>query len=236
MRVLVVDDEINLAASIQRGLTAEGFVVDIVHDGESALWAATEQEYDVVVLDLMLPKLSGYKVVERLRARGVWTPILMLTAKDGEYDQADALDLGADDYLTKPFSFLVLVARIRALLRRVAAERPVVLEVGDLRLDPGTHNVLRAGHEITLTAREFALLEFFMRRPGQVVAKRDIVEHVWDANFDGPFNIVEVYVGYLRKKIDVPFQLQSLQTIRGFGYKLVATESAVAKSGNSILI
>ena len=220
MRILVVDDEVNLATSLQRGLAAEGFSVDVAHDGEEALWAATEQAYDLVVLDLMLPKLNGYKVVERLRQRGVWTPILMLTAKDGEYDQADALDLGADDYLTKPFSFVVLVAHVRALLRRVVSERPSILEVGDLTLDPVTRVVARQGTVVPLTPREFGLLEYLMRHPGEVATKSELIDHVWDTNFDGPLNVVEVYVGYLRKKIDVPFNVQSLATVRGFGYRL----------------
>lgn len=220
MRILVVDDEVNLATTIKQGLEAEGFVVDVAYDGEEALWAATEQAYDIVVLDLMLPKLNGYKVVERLRQRSVWTPILMLTAKDGEYDQADALDLGADDYLTKPFSFVVLVARIRALLRRIVSERPAILEVGDLALDPVTCTVTRGTDPIELTPREFALLEYLMRNPGKVLSKSELLDHVWDTNFDGPHNVVEVYVGYLRKKIDAPFGVQSVTTVRGFGYRL----------------
>lgn len=222
MRVLVVDDEQNLAASIKRGLTAEGFVVDVVHDGEEALWAATEQPYDLVVLDLMLPKLNGYKVVERLRQRGIWTPILMLTAKDGDHDQAVALDLGADDYLTKPFSFVVLVARIRALLRRIVTERPTVMTVGGLTLDPLTRSVARDGTPIALTPREYALLEHLMRYRGEVVTKSELLDNVWDTNFDGPLNVVEVYIGYLRKKVDVPFNVQSIVTLRGFGYRLDA--------------
>jgi len=234
MRILVVDDEVNLAASLQRGLAAEGFNVDVAHDGEEALWAATEQAYDLVVLDLMLPKLNGYKVVERLRQRGVWTPILMLTAKDGEYDQADALDLGADDYLTKPFSFVVLVAHIRALLRRVVSERPSVLEVGDLTLDPVTRVVARQGTVIALTPREFALLEYLMRHPGEVATKSELIDHVWDTNFDGPLNVVEVYVGYLRKKIDAPFGVQSLATVRGFGYRLDPTGSSRSEFGSGL--
>jgi len=220
VRILVVDDEVNLATTIKQGLEAEGFVVDVAYDGEEALWAATEQAYDIVVLDLMLPKLNGYKVVERLRQRGVWTPILMLTAKDGEYDQADALDLGADDYLTKPFSFVVLIARIRALLRRIVSERPAILEVGDLALDPVTCTVTRGTDPIELTPREFALLEYLMRNPGKVLSKSELLDHVWDTNFDGPHNVVEVYVGYLRKKIDAPFGVQSVTTVRGFGYRL----------------
>lgn len=220
MRILLVEDEVDFARMVARGLESEGFAVDVVHDGESGLWAATEQEFDVIVLDLMLPKLSGYEVVRRLRDRGVWTPILMLTAKDGEYDQADALDLGADDYLTKPFAFVVLIARIRALLRRMGETRPSVLEVGDLRMDPATHEVSRAGTPIELTPREFTLLEYFMRHPGEVLSKTELVEHVWDMNFDGPLNVVEVYVGYLRRKIDEAFGVRSLATVRGFGYRL----------------
>lgn len=231
MRILVVEDEVNLARTIRQGLEAEGFSVDVVHDGEDGLWAATEQAYDLVLLDLMLPKLSGYRVVERLRARGVWTPILMLTAKDGEYDQADALDLGADDYLTKPFSFVVLLARIRVLLRRIVSERPTVLSVGSLSLDPGTHEATRDGERIELTPREFALLEFLMRNAGTVLSKSEILDHVWDPNFDGPLNVVEVYVGYLRKKIDAPFGVTSLATVRGVGYRLDAVgEPAVTGS------
>jgi DNA-binding response OmpR family regulator len=222
MRILVVEDEVNLARTIQQGLQAEGFSVEVVHNGEDGLWAATEQAFDLVLLDLMLPKLNGYRVIERLRARGVWTPILMLTAKDGEYEQADALDLGADDYLTKPFSFVVLLARIRVLLRRIVSERPTVLTVGSLSLDPGTHEATRDGQRIELTPREFALLEFLMRNAGTVLSKSAILDHVWDPNFDGPLNVVEVYVGYLRKKIDAPFDVTSLATVRGVGYRLDA--------------
>ncbi|MEZ5115053.1 MAG: response regulator transcription factor [Candidatus Nanopelagicales bacterium] len=230
MRILVVDDEVNLARAIQRGLEAEGFVVDLAHDGEEGLWAATEQQYDVIVLDLMLPRLNGYRVVERLRKREVWTPVLMLTAKDGDYDQADALDLGADDYLTKPFSFVVLVARIRALLRRIVTERPAVLTVGTLTLDPVTRHVARGDTPIELTPREFALLEFLMRHPARVLSKSELLDHVWDAHFDGPLNVVEVYIGYLRKKIDAPFGVRSISTVRGFGYRLDAVEGSPSAS------
>lgn len=232
MRILVVEDEVNLARTIQQGLQAEGFSVDVVHDGEDGLWAATEQAYDLVLLDLMLPKLSGYRVVERLRARGIWTPILMLTAKDGEYDQADALDLGADDYLTKPFSFVVLLARIRVLLRRIVSERPAVLTVGSLSLDPGTHEATRDDQRIELTPREFALLEFLMRNAGTVLSKSEIIDHVWDPNFDGPLNVVEVYVGYLRRKIDAPFGVTSLATVRGVGYRLDAVGEPAANGSD----
>jgi len=208
---------------VRRGLASDGFVVDVMHNGEDGLWAATENAYDVIVLDIMLPKLNGYKVVEQLRQRGVWTPVLMLTAKDGEYDQADAFDLGADDYLTKPFSFVILLARLRALIRRGAPERPVVLTVGDLSLDPARRRVERGPVEIMLTPKEFSLLEFLMHRRGEVVTKTEILDNVWDPAFDGDMNIVEVYVGYLRRKIDVPFDRRSIETVRGVGYRLASS-------------
>ncbi|MFC6159506.1 response regulator transcription factor [Kribbella sp. NPDC058693] len=220
MRVLMVEDELRLADTVHRGLTDSGFVVEMVHDGENAVWAATEHSYDVIVLDIMLPKLNGYRVLELLRARGIWTPVLMLTAKDGEYDQTDAFDLGADDYLTKPFSFLVLVARLRALIRRGGPERPVVLMAGDLTLDVARRRVERDGREITLTPREYGLLEFLMRHRGDTVSKTEILAAVWDPAFDGDPNVVEVYVRYLRKKIDTPFARHAIETIRGMGYRL----------------
>ena len=222
MRVLVVEDAPQLAESVRRGLTAEGFTVDVASNGEDGLWRAVENEYAVIVLDIMLPKLNGYKVVESLRARDIWTPVLMLTAKDGEYDLADALDLGADDYLTKPFSFVVLVARLRALIRRGTPARPAVLTAGDLVLDPARRRVTRAEAEVSLTPREFGLLEYLMRRRGEVVTKTEILESVWDAAYEGDPNVVEVYVGYLRRKIDSPFKRQSIQTVRGIGYRLAA--------------
>ncbi|RCG33304.1 DNA-binding response regulator [Sphaerisporangium album] len=220
MRVLVVEDERRMAAALRRGLTAEGFAVDLAHDGEEGLHLAREGDYDVVVLDIMLPRLSGYNVCKRLRAEENWVPILMLSAKDGEYDLADGLDLGADDYLTKPFSYVVLVARLRALMRRGARRRPSVLRSGDLALDPAGRTVARGDIPIELTPREFGLLEFLMRRPGEVVSKTEILEHVWDT-YDTDPNVVEVYVGYLRRKIDVPFGRNALQTVRGAGYRLV---------------
>ncbi|MEV4813899.1 response regulator transcription factor [Micromonospora avicenniae] len=222
MRVLVVEDETSLAEIVRSGLIDEGFAVDVEHSGVDGLWAATEHPYDVIILDIMLPGLSGYEVCRQLRERDVWTPVLMLTAKDGEYDQVDALDLGADDYLTKPFSFLVLVARLRALVRRGAPARPVVLVAGDLSVDPARRRVTRGSVQIKVTAREFALLEFLMRHRGDVISKRAIIDNVWDANFDGDPNIVEVYVGYLRKKIDQPFGRTAIQTERGMGYRLAA--------------
>jgi DNA-binding response OmpR family regulator len=222
MRVLVVEDERRLAAAVRRGLQAEGFAVDLAHNGQDGLHLAREGGYDAVVLDVMLPGISGYRVCERLRAEENWVPILILSAKDGEYDQADGLDLGADDYLTKPFSYVVLAARLRALLRRGARRRPAQLSAGDLVLDPGRREVRRGEHEVVLTPREFALLEFLMRRAGDVVSKIEILEHVWDAaDTTGP-NAVEVYVGYLRRKIDIPFGRHGVQTVRGMGYRLAA--------------
>ena len=230
MRVLVVDDEVRFAETLRRGLEREGFSVHVVHDGGDALWIATEQAFDLIVLDLMIPTLSGYRVIQGLRERNIWTPVIMLTAKDGEYDQVDALDLGADDYLTKPFSFVILVARLRALLRRGAPERPVVMSAGDLTLDPVSRSAARGGVQISLTPREYGLLEYLMRRKGEVVTKVDILDHVWDSGFEGPANIVEVYVGYLRRKLDVPFDRQSLQTLRGFGYRLSDEETPAPAS------
>jgi two-component system OmpR family response regulator len=220
VRVLLVEDEIRLAENVRRGLNADGFVVDVVHNGDDGLFNAEVNDYDVVVLDIMLPGLNGYEVCRRMRAAGVWTPVLMLTAKDGEYDQADALDLGADDYLTKPFSFVVLVARLRALIRRGGPVRPAVLAAGDLTLDPASRAVRRAGEELSLTPREFGVLQFLMRHRGDVVSKTDILESVWDANYEGDDNVVEVYIGYLRRKIDQPYGRHAIETVRGAGYRL----------------
>jgi DNA-binding response OmpR family regulator len=222
VRVLVVEDERRLAAAVRRGLTAEGFTVDVSHDGVDGLHQAREGGYDAVVLDIMLPGLSGYKVCEKLRAEGNWVPVLILSAKDGEYDQADGLDLGADDYLTKPFSYVVLAARLRALLRRGARPRPAVLALGDLTLDPASHVVRRGSSEISLTAREFALLEYLMRHPGEVITKAELADHVWDSEAVTDLNVVEVYAGYVRRKIDTPFGRRSLETVRGAGYRLAA--------------
>ncbi|MET8527910.1 response regulator transcription factor [Micromonospora sp. NPDC005172] len=216
MRLLVVEDEARLAAALQRGLQAEGFVVDVAATGPAGLDAARHGGYDAMVLDVMLPGLSGYEVVRRLRAEQHWLPVLMLSAKDGEYDQADGLDCGADDYLTKPFSYVVLLARLRALLRRGAPERPTVLAVGDLRLDPARRRVTRADAEVALTAREYALLDYLMRRPGQVISKIELLDHVWDASLETAPNVVEVYVGYLRRKLG----RDRLETVRGAGYRL----------------
>jgi two-component system OmpR family response regulator len=220
VRVLMVEDEVRLAETVRRGLVAEGFVVDVAHDGLDGLFSARNNAYDVVILDIMLPQLNGYDVCRQLREAGVWTPVLMLTAKDGEYDQVDAFDLGADDYLTKPFSFVVLVARLRSLVRRGAPERPTRLVAGDLALDPATRTMRRGDVGISLTPREFGLLHFLMRHRGDVVSKREILESVWDLNYDGDENVVEVYIGYLRRKIDQPFGRHAIETVRGMGYRL----------------
>jgi DNA-binding response OmpR family regulator len=220
---LLVEDEIRLAETVRKGLERENYAVDVVHNGVDGLWAATERPYDAIVLDLMLPGLNGYQVCEKLRANGVWTPVLILTAKDGEYDQADAFDLGADDYLVKPFSFVVLTARLRALVRRGAPERPAVLSVGDLSLDPARRTVRRGETDIKLTPREFSVLTYLLRHADEVVTKTQILENVWDEHYDGDPNIVEVYVGYLRRKVDQPFGRASIQTVRGVGYQLVAS-------------
>ncbi|MGI9649324.1 MAG: response regulator transcription factor [Acidimicrobiia bacterium] len=220
MRILVVEDELELAGYIKRGLERDGFVVDIAGDGELGLEMASTSSYDAVVLDIMLPKLNGYRVCAALRSQSNWVPILMLTAKDGEYDEAEALDTGADDYLTKPFSFVVLVARIRALMRRGAGARPAVLTVGDLTLDPARRAFAIAGEPVALTPTEMSIMELFMRQPGTVISKTDILESCWDWAYEGDVNIVEVYVRYLRKKIDVPFDRRQLVTVRGAGYRL----------------
>ena len=222
MRVLVVEDEPRLAASLRAGFEAEGFAVDVAPDGGEALWYARENQYDVILLDIMLPVLNGYKVCEELRAEENWTPIIMLTAKDGEWDQVEALDTGADDYVTKPFSFEVLLARVRSLLRRGAAQRPVNHEVGDLVLDPASKIVTRGGEVVRLTSRELSLLDFLMRRAGDVVTKQQILGNVWDFDFEGDPNIVEVYIARLRRKVDKPFGRESIETLRGSGYRLRA--------------
>lgn len=226
MRLLIVDDEVDLSESLRRGLINEGFVVDVANDGVTGAWLAHENPYDVIVLDLMLPGKNGYTILKEIRAEKNWTPVLMLTAKDGEYDEADAFDLGADDYLTKPFSFMVLVARLRALMRRGAPERPVNITVGSLELDPTRHKITRGDAVIELTAKEYVILQYLMQNADTVVSKLQIMDNAWDAAFEGSENIVEVYVGYLRKKIDVPFGLNTLQTVRGMGYRLVADTPA----------
>lgn len=222
MRVLVVDDEERLAAVIKKGLEAEGFATDVALNGSDALWMARENPYDAIVLDVMLPGMNGYQVCQSLRDLGVWTPIMMLTAKDGDLDVAEGLDIGADDYMTKPFSYVVLVARLRALIRRGGDERPAVLEAGDLRFDPSTRRTWRGGTEVILTARESMVLEFMLRHKDEVVPKRDILEHVWDYSFEGNLNIVEVYMRHLRNKLDRPFGRRAFETVRGSGYRLAA--------------
>jgi two-component system OmpR family response regulator len=222
MRILVVEDEAKLAALLQRGLSEEGHAVDVAATGEDALWMGVAVEYDAVVLDVMLPGVDGFEVCRRLRASDVWAPILLLTARDAVDDRVTGLDAGADDYLAKPFSFDELLARLRALVRRAATERPAVLEVEDLRLDPAARRVWRGDREVELSAKEFALLEAFMRRPGQVLSRYQLLEHAWDHAYENRSNVVDVYVRYLREKIDRPFDRDSLETVRGAGYRLRA--------------
>jgi len=222
MRVLVVDDEVRLADGVRRGLEAEGFAVDVAHNGVDGLWRARETRYDAIVLDLMMPGMSGWKVCEALRSDGNWTPVLMLTAKDGEWDQVEGLDTGADDFLSKPFSFPVLVARLRAIARRGARERPAQLEAGDLRVDPAARRVWRGDDEVVLTARAFSLLAVLARHRGDVLSKRQILDAVWDDDFEGDPNIVEVYIRHLRNKVDRPFGRAAIQTLRGAGYRLAS--------------
>ena len=220
MKLLLIEDDVKIALAVRRGLEAEGYGVEVAHDGDDGLWRATEGAHDLIVLDLMLPRRSGFRVCADLRTAGIWTPILVLTAKDGDLDEAEALDTGADDFLTKPFSFPVLVARVRALLRRAGGSAPVPVAVGDLRVDPGGRRVWRGDTEVDLTAREFDVLSFLVRRCGQVVSKDDILSGVWDYDFDGDRNIVEVYVSRLRRKVDEPFGRRSIETLRGAGYRL----------------
>lgn len=222
MRVLIVEDDAKVAAAVGRGLRAEGIAVDVARDGIDGAWMATENDYDVIVLDVMLPGKNGYVLCAELRAAGDWTPVLMLTAKDGELDEAEGLDTGADDYLTKPFSFVVLIARIRALARRSSRRVPAPVDVGDLHVDPVRRRCWRGSSEITLTAREFAVLEYLVRRAGEVIPKRELLGGVWDDDFDGDANIVEVYIRHLRRKVDEPFGRQSIETVRGAGYRLSA--------------
>lgn len=219
MKLLLIEDDKKIATAVKRGLEGEGFSVAVAYNGIDGLWMATEGSYDALIVDIMLPGKNGFRICGELRQAGDWTPILMLTAKDGDLDEAEALDTGADDYLTKPFSFPVLVARLRALLRRVGHE-PAPVQAGDLRIDPGMRRVWRGESEIQLTARQFDVLEFLMRRAGQVMSKDDILAGVWDMDFDGDPNIVEVYIRRLRTRIDEPFDRHSIQTVRGAGYRL----------------
>jgi two-component system, OmpR family, response regulator len=220
VRVLIVEDEVKMAALLRRGLIAEGMSADVAIKGEDALWMAEATDYDAIVLDVMLPGIDGFAVCGGLRKAGVWAPILMLTARDAVRDRVAGLDRGADDYLTKPFSYAELLARLRALVRRGPIERPTELEVGELRLDPATRRVRRGDEEIALSAKEFALLETFMRRPGQVLSRFELLEHAWDYEYENRSNVVDSYVRFLRKKIDKPFGVRSLETVRGAGYRL----------------
>jgi two-component system OmpR family response regulator len=222
MRVLVVEDEPKMAGLVKRGLEEEGIAVDVSGRGEDAVWMAGSTEYDVVVLDVMLPGLDGFEVCRRLRADEVWTPVLMLTARDAVEDRVAGLDGGADDYLVKPFSFDELLARLRALARRGSAERPAVLEAGDLRLDPATRQATRGNAEIALSQKEYALLETLMRRPGVVLSRLQLLEHAWDDSYENRSNVVDVYIRYLREKIDRPFGTETIETVRGVGYRLRA--------------
>ncbi len=219
MRILVVEDEVNLAAAIEAGLTAEGYEVEVANDGDDGLWRAQEGQFDAIILDILLPGMNGYRVCATIREEGIHTPILMLTAKDGEYDEAEGLDTGADDYITKPFSFMVLLSRLRAVLRRSETVRPPILTVGDLTLDSSTKTCRRSSTDISLTRREFALLEALMTDPDRVVAKQELIDRVWGLDYFGNPNIVEVYVGYLRNKVDRPFGAHTIETIRGMGYR-----------------
>ena len=218
MRVLLVEDEIKMARAVRRGLEQEGYAVDVAPDGEEAVFQAAENEYDAVVLDVMLPGLNGFEVCRDMRSRGRWAPVLMLTARDAVEDRIHGLDVGADDYLVKPFAFGELLARLRALIRRGPHERPPILEVDDVVLDPASHRVTRAGQEVVLSGREFSLLEYLMHHAGEVLSRRQIMEHVWDYNYEGLSNVVDVYVGYLRKKLERPFGTTLISTVRGVGY------------------
>jgi two-component system OmpR family response regulator len=220
VRILVVEDDRKMAGLIKRGLAEEGYAVDLALSGIEGIWAGTENPYDAIVLDIMLPDIDGFEICRQLRSRQRWAPIIVLTARDAIEDRVTGLDLGADDYMTKPFSFAELLARLRALIRRGPTERAAVLRMGDLALDPASHEVTRGSTHVALTAKEFALLEYLMRRPGQVLSRSQILEHVWDFGFDGDSNVVDVYVRYLREKIDRPFGLDSIETVRGSGYRL----------------
>jgi two-component system OmpR family response regulator len=224
MRVLIVEDDVRMAAAVRRGLRSEGVVADVAIKGEDALWMAGSTEFDALVLDVMLPGIDGFETCRRLREDGVWAPVIMLTARDAVEDRVEGLDRGADDYLVKPFSLVELLARLRALVRRGAVERPTVLEVGDLRLDPATRQVWRGDRQLHLSHKEFVLLETFMRRPGEVLSQYQLLEHAWDYDYENRSNVVEVYVRYLREKVDRPFGVKSIETVRGAGYRLTASQ------------
>jgi two-component system OmpR family response regulator len=234
VRTLIVEDEVKMAGLIRRGLLEEGYAADVASTGEEAVWMAGATEYDVIVLDVMLPGIDGFEVCRRLRGAGVWSPVLMLTARDAVDDRIEGLDTGADDYLTKPFSFAELLARLRALVRRGQVEQPPILEVGTLRVDPRSRQVWRDGNEIDLSAKEFALLETLMRRPGHVISRFELLEHAWDYTYENRSNIIDVYIRYLREKVDRPFGVHSIETVRGAGYRLrqdggVLSEGAAAR-------
>jgi two-component system, OmpR family, response regulator len=224
VRVLIVEDDLSMAKSLSTGLRAEGYIVDVANDGEAGLESALSVTYDAIVLDVMLPKRNGFSVVSELRAGGIATPVLMLTAKDGEWDQAEALDAGADDYITKPFSYPVLLARLRAILRRSSVQLTAKLAVGDLVLDAASHRCWRGDVELDLTPREYELLHYFMLRPGEIISKVELVDAVWDVEFGADTNVVEVYIGYLRRKVDAPFGKSSIETVRALGYRLSNVE------------
>jgi two-component system OmpR family response regulator len=226
VRLLIVEDDVKMAALVRRGLSEEGAAVDIARSGEDALWMAAAVPYDAVVLDVMLPGIDGFETCRRLRGDGVWTPVLLLTARDAVEDRVAGLDGGADDYLTKPFSFAELSARLRALTRRGQRERPAVLEAGGLRLDPATREAWRGDEPIELSTKEFALLEAFMRRPGEVLSRLELLEHAWDFSYENRSNVIDVYVRYLREKVDRPFRVRSIETVRGAGYRLRADGGA----------
>ena len=230
MRVLIVEDEVKMASLIRRGLREEGLLADVAIKGEDAIWMAGATDYDAIVLDVMLPGIDGFETCRRLRGDGVWSPILMLTARDGVEDRVAGLDGGADDYLSKPFSFAELLARLRALARRGAVERPPVLTVGDLRLDPATRRVWRGETEVSLSSKEFAILETFMRRPDEVLSRYQLLEHAWDYEYENRSNVVDVYVRYLREKVDRPFHVSSIETVRGAGYRLRTVPNANGRS------
>ena len=231
MRALIVEDEVKMAALIRRGLLEEGYAADVAPKGEEAIWMAGATEYDVIVLDVLLPGIDGFEVCRRLREAGVWSPVLMLTARDAVEDRIAGLDTGADDYLTKPFSFAELLARLRALTRRGPLEQPPVLQLGNLRIDPRSRQAWRGEREIELSTKEFALLETLMRRPGQVVSRFDLLEHAWDYSYENRSNIIDVYIRYLREKIDRPFRLRSIETVRGAGYRLRKDGGVVSQRG-----
>ena len=230
MRVLIVEDEVKMAGLIRRGLREEGLAADVAIKGEDALWMAQATDYDALVLDVMLPGIDGFETCRRLRSEGVWAPVLMLTARDGLEDRIAGLDGGADDYLCKPFSFAELLARLRALGRRGLVDKPIVLDAAGLRLDPATRQVWRDGAEIALSSKEFALLETFMRRPGEVLSRYQLLEHAWDYEYENRSNVVDVYVRYLREKVDRPFGLESIETVRGAGYRLRGDTAEPARS------